>query len=94
MMADLNSKNSRSRFELEQDGQTAYLEFELDNQGWITLWHTEVPEPLRRQGIAGTLLKTAFEYARDNNLKIDIICPIAKDYIEKHPELKSVLKQS
>ena len=35
---------TRSRFELSQDGQTSYLEFETDSQGWLTLWHTEVPE--------------------------------------------------
>ena len=44
-----------SRFEVEENGETAYLEFELDNAGWITLWHTEVPQALRGRGIAGML---------------------------------------
>jgi len=43
---------TRSRFEITQDGQTSYLEFETDSQGWMTLWHTEVPESQRHQGIA------------------------------------------
>jgi predicted GNAT family acetyltransferase len=76
----------RSRFEFEEDGAIAYLEFEIDSGGWITLWHTEVPPSLRGQGIAGTLARTALEYARDNHLKVDIICPIVADFISKNPE--------
>jgi uncharacterized protein len=81
----------RSRFELEDEGETAYLEFELDSAGWITLWHTEVPEKLRGRGLAGTLAKTAFEYARDNNLKVDVVCPMAANFLSKHPEFKPLV---
>ena len=42
------SSNTMSRFEVEENGETAYLEFELDNAGWITLWHTEVPPSVTR----------------------------------------------
>jgi uncharacterized protein len=81
----------RSRFEFEENGEIAYLEFEIDSGGWITLWHTEVPEALRGRGIAGTLAKTALEYARDNSLKVDVVCPVVADYIHKHPEYKPLV---
>jgi uncharacterized protein len=84
---------SRSRFELEESGETAYLEFDLDSAGWITLLHTEVPEPLRGRGIAGTLAKTGLEYARDNNLKVDVVCPRVANYISKHPEFQGLVGQ-
>ena len=84
---------SRSRFELEESGETAYLEFDLDSAGWITLLHTEVPEPLRGRGIAGTLAKTGLEYARDNNLKVDVVCPLVANYISKHPEFQDLVGQ-
>ena len=80
-----------SRFEVEQDGHTAYLEFELDNAGWITLWHTEVPEALRGRGISGMLAQTALEYARDNKLKVDVICPLVAGYVAKHPEFQALV---
>jgi uncharacterized protein len=80
-----------SRFEVEQDGHTAYLEFELDNAGWMTLWHTHVPEELRGRGIASTLSKTALDYARDNNLKVDVICPVVAGYIANHPEYQPLV---
>jgi hypothetical protein len=84
---------SRSRFELEEMGETAYLEFDLDSGGWITLLHTEVPEALRGRGIAGTLAKTGLEYARDNNLKVDVVCPLVGNYLSKHPEFQDLAGQ-
>ena len=76
----------KSRFEIEENGAVAYLEFETDSGGWLTLWHTEVPEPLRGRGLSNLLAQTALQYARENGLKVDVICPLAKDYIHKHPE--------
>jgi uncharacterized protein len=82
---------TRSRFELEEMGETAYLEFDLDSAGWITLLHTEVPEALRGRGIAGELAKTGLEYARDNQLKVDVVCPLVANYISKHPEFETLV---
>ena len=84
---------SRSRFELEESGETAYLEFDLDSAGWITLLHTEVPEALRGRGLAGMLAKTGLEYARDNNLKVDVVCPLVANYLSKHPEFQDLVGQ-
>jgi predicted GNAT family acetyltransferase len=81
----------KSRFEFEENGEVAYLEVEIDSDGWITLWHTEVPQLLRGRGVAGMLAKTALEYARDNQLKVDVICPIVADYIFKNPEFKALV---
>jgi hypothetical protein len=85
------SKVTRSRFEIEQDNQTSYLEFEADDQGWLTLIHTEVPKELRGRGLAQELVTTAFEYAKDNNLKVDVICPIALHIVSTHPEFQSLV---
>jgi uncharacterized protein len=82
---------TRSRFELEEMGETAYLEFDMDSAGWITLLHTEVPEALRGRGIAGELARTGLEYARDNQLRVDVICPLVANYISKHPEFQSLV---
>jgi predicted GNAT family acetyltransferase len=91
-MANENRKSGvKSKFEYEEDGATAYLEVEIDSDGWITLWHTEVPPSLRGRGVAGMLVKTAFEYARDNHLKVDVICPIAVDFLSKNPEFKNLV---
>jgi predicted GNAT family acetyltransferase len=90
-MSKSASEVSRNRFEYEEGGETAYLEFDLDGHGWITLWHTEVPPKLRGRGIAGMLAQTAFEYARDNHLKVDVVCPTAQGFLEKHPEFRGLV---
>jgi|UPI00047A1FB9 predicted GNAT family acetyltransferase len=87
-----SSRVTRSRFEYEEEGQVAYLEFEVDERGWITLLHTEVPTELRGRGIAGVLVRTALEYARDNHLRLDVLCPLATDYLKRHPELQEGLR--
>jgi uncharacterized protein len=87
----MSKEKTMSRFELEEEGETAYLEFELDKAGWITLWHTEVPPALRGRGLAGVLAKTALEYARDNNLKVDVICPSVAGYLAKNPEFQGLV---
>ncbi len=81
----------RSRFEFEDKGETAYLEFEQDSAGWITLLHTEVPTALRGKGVAGILAKTALEYARDHQLKVDVVCPMVANYLSKNPEYQSLV---
>jgi predicted GNAT family acetyltransferase len=82
------SRVIRSRFEYEEDGKVAFLEFETDDLGWITFLHTEVPDALRGRGIAGELLRSAFEYARERNLRVDVVCPLAADYLKRHPEMR------
>ena len=82
---------SRSRFEFEENGEVAYLEFDLDGSGWMTLWHTEVPQALRGRGVADMLAKTALEYAQENKLKIDVICPVVLNFLGKNPEYKALV---
>jgi uncharacterized protein len=82
---------TRSRFEIEQDGEISYLEFETDGHGWMTIWHTEVAKAQRGKGVGLELVKTAFQYARENGLKVDVICPLASHLVQKHPEFQPLL---
>lgn len=82
---------TRSRFEIAQDGHTAYLEFETDDQGWMTLLHTEVPPEQRGQGLGLELVKTAFQYAKDHNLKVDVLCPFVRHMVRTHPEFQTLV---
>jgi predicted GNAT family acetyltransferase len=83
----------RSRFEIEQDGEVSYLEFETDGLGWMTIWHTEVAKAQRGKGIGLELVTTAFEYARENGLRVDVICPLANHIAESHPEFKALMEK-
>jgi uncharacterized protein len=81
---------SSGRFELERDGLVATLEYTLTAEV-LALIETEVPERLRGTGIAGTLAKTALEYAREHHLKVDIVCPFVAQYLRKHSEYSNLV---
>ena len=78
------------RFEIERNGEAAYLEFRL-SENVLELTHTEVPEKLRGMGLASSLAETALHWARENNLKVDIICPTVQGYVVKHPEYSDLV---
>jgi predicted GNAT family acetyltransferase len=78
-------KVTSGRLEIERDGHIAYLEYTLAGK-ILQLMHSEVPEALRGQGLGSELAKSALEWAREQGLKVDIICPSVLAYMEKHPE--------
>lgn len=80
------------RFEIERDAKVAYLEYTMTGDV-LGLIHTEVPAELRGLGLASSLAETALQYARDNKLKVDVICPSVLDYIAKHPEYSDLVVQ-
>lgn len=78
------------RFELEQDGQVAYLEYSVAGN-ILQLIHTEVPEALRGHRVAATLAQSALEWAREHGAKVDVVCPSVHDYLHKHPEFSDLV---
>ena len=76
---------TNGRIEIERDGEIAYLEYSLSGDV-LELTHTEVPKKLRGLGLSSSLAETALNWAREQKLKVDIICPSVKEYIAKHPE--------
>jgi predicted GNAT family acetyltransferase len=78
------------RFELERDGQVAYLEYTLAGD-ILGLIHSEVPESLRGKGLASELAQTALEWARENHKKVDVVCPSVAGYLKEHPEYSDLI---
>ena len=78
-------KVTTGRFEIERNGEVAYLEYSLTGN-ILELTHTEVPEKLRHMNLASALAETAFDWAREHNLKVDIICSTVRHYVTNHPE--------
>jgi predicted GNAT family acetyltransferase len=78
-------KVTSGRLEIERNGEVAYLEYSLGGNV-LELIHTEVPKELRGLGLASSLAETAFRWAREKNLKVDVVCPTVQAYVSKHPE--------
>lgn len=81
---------TNGRFEIERNGEIAYLEYALAGKV-LELIHTEVPESMRGQGVASELAQSALEWARENRVRVDVICPLVAGYVGKHPEYSDLL---
>jgi predicted GNAT family acetyltransferase len=83
-------KVTTGRFEIERNREVAYLGYSLSGNV-LELIHTEVPKKMRGRGLASALAESALRWARENNLKVDIICPTVQAYIAKHPEYSDLV---
>jgi predicted GNAT family acetyltransferase len=81
---------TNGRFELERDGLAARLEYNLTGKV-LQLIHTEVPEALRGKGMASALAESALQWAREHEVKVDVICPSVAAYLKKHPEYSDLV---
>lgn len=78
------------QFELERNGHVASLQYTVAGQV-LALIHTEIPEPLRGSGVASTLVESALDWARDHQMKVDVVCPFVAAYLETHPEYSDLV---
>lgn len=78
------------RFELTEQGLTAFADYRLDGDR-LALPHVEAPPELRGTGAAGRLMSGLLDQARARGLKVVPICPYAKIFIHRHPEYQDLL---
>ena len=52
---EVTHRPERNRFELEKNGMTAFVEYEVED-GTLDIMHTIVPPPLEGKGIAAALV--------------------------------------
>lgn len=52
----------------------------------VTVFHTQVDDKLKGQGVASQLLSTLVAYARAHNKKVIALCPYVSAQFKRHPE--------
>lgn len=92
ILSDFKKNDAECQFELIADGQVAFLEFHI-KEDKLYLTHTEVPAPLRSQGVAAELVKQVLGYARSNGLFVVPLCGYVAYYINNQPEWHDVLSE-
>lgn len=93
IVIDREETETKGRFLIRQDGETAELTFsKVQNHTWI-LDHTGVPDALGGRGLGKVLVRHAVEAARAENKVIIPLCPFAKALIAKTPDWQDVLKK-
>jgi predicted GNAT family acetyltransferase len=78
------------RFEVNVDGKTAFSKYLLVGEKMI-IEHTEVPVELEGKGIAGTMVRTALDYARQQRLRVMPLCPFTAGFIHRHPQYQDLV---
>ena len=81
---------TNGRFEIEHNGNVAYLEYALAGKV-LELIHTEVPNEMQGIGAGSSLVQSALLWAREHQVKVDVICPFATEYIKRHPEYSDLV---
>ncbi|MFL6579564.1 MAG: GNAT family N-acetyltransferase [Burkholderiales bacterium] len=78
------------RFEVNLDGKLAFSKYLLVGEKMI-IEHTEVPTELEGKGIAGTIVRTALDYAREQHLRVMPLCPFTASFIHRHPQYQDLV---
>lgn len=90
MTTPIRDNAARSRFELEADGVTAFMNYQLSGKV-ISLDHTETPVAARGRGFASRLTQGVLDEARGRGLKIVPRCPFVRAFVERHPEYQDLM---
>jgi hypothetical protein len=90
MSIDITHNPDEQRFEATIDGQLGVLMYQRSGNR-IAFTHTQVPAPLRGQGVGGALAKSALDFASENQLQVLPLCSFVADYIERNPKYGSLL---
>jgi uncharacterized protein len=78
--------NKRGAFVIEEgEKRLAEMTMAISKQNLI-VYHTQVSDELKGQGVASQLLETMVQYARENALKVVALCPYVRAQFERHPE--------
>jgi uncharacterized protein len=76
----------RSQFEIRADGEIlGFAQYHLDD-GAIAFTHTETLRPFRGQGVAGHLIQSSLDSARERHLDVLPYCSFVRDWIADHPD--------
>ena len=79
-------------YSLDDKGKLlAEITFPFNSQGIYKINHTYVHPSLRKQGIAGQLMRAAINDIRKTGIKAHAVCPYAIYWFKKHPEETDIL---
>lgn len=89
-MSEVVDNIARSRFELVEEGQTAFADYRRQGDRLI-ISYVESPPDLRGKGTAGRLMEGVLAAARAEGLKVTPICGYAVAYIRRNKQHHDLL---
>ena len=85
MKAALKHDKALSQISVEIEGHIALVEYDL-RDGMLDIVHTYVPKPLEGRGIASELVRAAYDYAREQDVKPVATCSYAATWLERNSQ--------
>lgn len=83
-------ESDNNRFVIYLDGSEAYVEYKMTDDT-IDLYHTFTDPVLRGKGLAAHVVRAAFEYAKENNLKVIPTCSFVRSFVRRYKEYKELV---
>ena len=83
-------EKENERFVLYSEGNEVYVEYSMIGND-LNLYHTYTHPALRGKGLAAHVVRAAFEFAKENNLKIIPTCSYVQSFIAKNEEYKKLV---
>ncbi|MDX9798049.1 MAG: GNAT family N-acetyltransferase [Bacteroidales bacterium] len=88
---EIRNNSEKSSFELFlNDVHAGEIDYEI-RRDKILLTHTGVRQEHEGKGLARKLVEFAVSYARENELKVQPICPYIKKVFERNQEYQDLL---
>ena len=85
-------EKENERFVIYLDGKEVYVEYTLEDKE-INLYHTYTHPALRGKGLAAHVVRAAFEFAKENNLKVIPTCSYVQAFVSKKSEYKELISE-
>lgn len=89
-MSEISDNSAEHRFELIEQGATAYADYRL-TPGCLIIDYVFSPPALRGAGTAGRLMQGVVEAARARSMKITPLCGYAAAWLKRHPETSDLV---
>lgn len=90
IMSDITDNAAAGRFELIEQGLTAYVDYRM-TPGRMVIDYVFSPPALRGAGTAGRLMQGVVEAARARSVKITPVCGYAAAWLKRHPEASDLV---
>jgi uncharacterized protein len=93
MELQVTDNPEQQQYEIRADGELAgFVQYHL-RDGVIAFLHTETDPRFRGHGVAGRLIQSSLEAARDRHLAVLPYCPFVRRWIADHPEYAGLVPE-
>ena len=90
MAENIIHEKENERFVMYFDEKEVYVEYTMAGKE-INLYHTYTHPALRGKGLAAQVVRAAFEFAKENNLKVIPTCSYTQAFLAKNDEYKEIV---